>query len=159
MRRSFSFVVFFTLVLYLGCHQLLAQATASATLEGTVVDKAQAVVVGATVALTNKATGLNRTTTTNESGTYRFDLLPAGVYEIRVTAAGFASAVTESVGLLVGRTTTIDFTLSPGGQAETVTITSEAPLVDSQKSDVGLNITPTEVRDLPLNGRDFANLA
>jgi len=86
-------------------------------------------------------------------------LLPAGIYTVRVSATGFAIGVTEDIELLVGQTSTIDLALSPGTQAETVTITSEAPIVDTEKTSVGRNITPSEVQDLPLNGRDFANLA
>jgi len=70
-----------------------------------------------------------------------------------------ASAITEDVELLVGRATTFNYTLNPGATTETVTVTSEAPIVDTQKTDLGLNLSPSEVSDLPLNGRDFANLA
>jgi len=138
---------------------VFAQATASATLEGTVTDKAQAVIKGASVTITNKATAVSRTVTTNDTGSYRFELLSAGVYEIKVSASGFATAITEGAELLVGRTTTLDYTLNPGATSETVTVTGEAPIIDSQKTDLGINLSPSEVQDLPLNGRDFANLA
>src|SRR5262249_37424327 len=78
---------------------------------------------------------------------------------IKVGAGGLGSAVTESGELLGGRTTKLDYTLNLGAAAETVTVTAETPIVDTQKTDVGLNITPQEVTNLPLNGRDFANLA
>jgi outer membrane receptor protein involved in Fe transport len=159
MRKNIIFVALSLLICSFGQQTSFAQATASATLEGTVKDKSQAVIRGATVTITNKATGVTRTTATNDVGGYRFELLPVGAYEIKVSASGFASAVTESVGLLVGRVTTLDYALNPGATAETVTVTAETPILDSQKTDVGLNITPQEVENLPLNGRDFANLA
>jgi hypothetical protein len=159
MRKNIIFVALFLLVWSFGRQISFAQATASATLEGTVMDKSQAVIKSATVTITNKATGVTRTTATNDIGVYRFELLPAGKYDIKISASGFASAVTESAELLVGRTTTLDYTLNPGATAETVTVTAETPVVDTQKTDVGLNITPQEVTNLPLNGRDFANLA
>ncbi|MCG3163797.1 MAG: hypothetical protein JMDDDDMK_05248 [Acidobacteria bacterium] len=159
MRKNIFFAVL-SLVICLFGHQIsFAQATASATLEGTVTDKAQAVIKGATVTITSKATGVTRSVTTNDEGSYRFELLSAGKYDIKVGANGFASAVTESAEVLVGRVTTLNYTLNPGATAETVTVTAEAPILDTQKTDVGLNITPEQVRDLPLNGRDFANLA
>ena len=146
-------------VLSLACAASFAQATASSALEGTVTDIKQAIVQGATVTVTNKATGLSRTTQTGDSGTYRFELLPAGVYEIKVSATGFGDVTSSNVELLVGKTSTLDFTMSPGTRAEQITVTTEAPLVDQQKTDVGTNVTPTEVENLPLNGRDLGNLA
>lgn len=145
--------------LLLGCVSIFAQATASSTLEGTVVDKNQAVIKGASITITNKATNLERTTTTNDNGEYKFDLLPAGVYDIKATASGFGDASTTNVELLVGKSTNINFTMYPGTQTATVTVTGSAELVDREKTDVSLNITPREVQDLPLNGRDLGNLA
>ncbi len=159
MYRTFRLVGLFLLVLTLACGTIFAQATASAALQGTILDKTQAVIAGARVETTNKETGLTRSTTTNESGTYRFDLLPAGIYKIVASAKGFASVSSEDVELLVGQTSTLDFTLSPGAQTQTIIVTGEAPLVDQQKTDVSRNVTPDEIRELPLNGRDFANLA
>src|SRR5215510_8799130 len=159
MRKNILFVVLLSAICLFGRQTSFAQATASATLEGTVTDKNQAVIKGATVTINNKATGLTRTVSTNDVGAYRFELLPAGRYDIKISASGFSSAVTESVELLVGRVTTLDYALNPGATTETVTVTAEAPIVDTQKTDVGLNITPQQLSDLPLNGRDFANLA
>jgi hypothetical protein len=136
-----------------------AQATASSSLEGTVIDIKQAVIPGASVTATNTATGLSRTVTTNDSGAYRFELLPAGLYDIKVSATGFGEVTSSKVELLVGKTSSLDFTMSPGTTKESVTVTSEVPLLDQQKTDVGLNITPAEVESLPLNGRDLGNLA
>lgn len=137
----------------------MAQATASSSLSGTVKDIKEAVIPGATVTAINVATGLTRTTTTNEEGAYRIELLPAGIYTVKVTAPGFAEAVAEKVELLVGKTNTLDLTLSPSARSETVTVTSDVPLLDQQKTDLSLNITPNDVQDLPLNGRDLGNLA
>src|SRR5215813_5829685 len=159
MRKNILFVVLLSAIWLLGPRTSFAQATASATLEGTVRDKAQAVIKGATVTVTYKATGVTRTVMTNDQGVYRFELLSAGIYSLKVTANGFAGAVTENVEALVGRTTTLDYTLNPGLATETVVVTGEPPIVDTQRTDLGMNLSPAEVRDLPLNGRDFANLA
>lgn len=134
-------------------------ATASSTLIGTVTDKTGAVVVGVTVTATNNATNSSRTATTNTLGAYRFDVLPPGTYSVKAAMAGFSLLTANNVELLVGRSTTQDFALSPGATSTTVEVAAEAPLLDQQKTSVGMEITPAQVQDLPLNGRDFANLA
>src|SRR5689334_3020467 len=115
---------------FLASFHLSAQVNATGTLAGLVTDKSGAVVPGADVKIVNKETGLNRETKTNGAGQYRFDLLPAGTYEIRVTMPGFASAIVGNVGLAVSQTTTIDVNLSPSAQAETITVEAAgAPLI------------------------------
>ena len=97
---------------------------------------------------------------TNDDGQYKVDLLAAGRYDIKVSAQGFADATAENVELLLGKTNTVDVTMSPGDVTGTVTITSgETELVSKEKTDISLNITPRDVQDLPLNGRDLGNLA
>jgi len=134
------------------------QATASGTILGTVTDKSDAAVAAADVVITNKATGTSRSAATNDSGGYRFDLLPAGAYSVKVTKAGFTSVVL-TVELLVGQTTTANAILNPGSVSQTIEVTSEAPLVDVAKTSVSQEITPREVEQLPMVGRDVANLA
>ena len=137
-----------------------AQITATATLQGTVTDKSGAVVPAAEVRVTSRETGEVRSGASNGSGIYTFNLLPAGHYDVRVSVKGFSTAVFENVELAVGRTSTIDAQLSPSTQAETVTVESAgAALVDVERTDVSRAVTPAEVENLPLNGRDFVNLA
>ena len=133
--------------------------TASSTLAGTVTDKSGAVVVGATVTATEIATNTSRSETTTSIGAYRFDVLPPGTYVVKATMQGFATITANKVELLVSRTTTQDFALSPGAASEVVEVTGEPPLLDTEKTSIGVDITPSEVENLPLNGRDFANLA
>ena len=129
---------------------LRGQATATAALQGTVVDKSQAVVPGADVKITNKETGLARTTTTTDAGLYRFDLLPSGAYDVRVTAKGFAVQIFDGVQLGVAQTRTLDAMLSPSQISEVITVESGgAPLVDVTKTDVSLPVTQQMVQDLP----------
>ncbi|HXF14546.1 MAG TPA: TonB-dependent receptor [Terriglobales bacterium] len=135
-----------------------AQATSSGTIQGTVFDKSQAVITGAEVSITSKATGATRTATTGNTGNYRFDLLQAGEYSVKVSKDGFTSAV-QNVELLVGTTATANATLAPGATTETVEVTAAAPIVDLNKTSVSQEITPQQVQDLPLNGRDVADLA
>ncbi len=159
MKRTFMhLLVAAILVLAVGNGSLHAQATASGTVVGTIFDKSQAVVMGAEVVITSKATGTTRTAITNDAGSYRFDLLSAGVYTIRVTKQGFSSLV-ETVELLVGQTATVNATLDPGAVATVIEVTGSAPLVDLTSTSVSREITPTEVEELPMVGRDVANLA
>ena len=151
------------LVLALVClstGSLFSQINALATLQGTVTDKSGAVTPGAEIKITNKQTGLQRTETANNGGNYAFNLLPAGIYDVRVSLKGFTTGVFENVEMFVGRTTTIDAQLAPSQQSETVTVESSgAAMVDLQKTDVSLPITSADIDNMPLNGRDFANLA
>ena len=143
----------------LGCASMWAQSTASSNLQGIVTDKTQAVIKSAEVTLTSKATGATRTTQTNDGGEYRFESITAGVYTVRAKASGFSSVETKDVEVPIGRTATQNFTLVPGGVSETVEVTATAPLVDREKTDVSTNITPQQITDLPLIGRDIADLA
>src|SRR5258706_4360378 len=159
MRQQILIALALALVC-LSTGNLFAQGTASATLRGTVMDKSQAVIPNAEVRISNKETGLQRSTVTGNAGLYQFDLLPAGIYEVRVSMKGFATVVFEKVEAGVGRTTTVDASLNPSQQAEGVTVEATgAALVDVQKTDVSRPISPTEIVDLPTNGRDFVSLA
>ncbi len=159
MKRKLSVWAALGCLLLLGSTSLWGQATASASLQGTVADKSQAVITKAQVTVTGKETGATRTAKTNEAGEYRFEQLPAGIYNVKVSAAGFAAAEAKDVQLLVGAATTQNFALTPGTVSETIEVTATAPLVDQTKTDVSTNITPEQITDLPLIGRDIADLA
>ena len=158
MKRLTYFVLIGIVVLSLGGGNAFAQATASATIQGTVTDKSGAVVSGAQVAAKSKATDLSRTTSTNETGYYRFDLLPVGVYTVTVGKTGFAT-VADTVEILIGQAATVNVELKTGSVSEIIEVTSEAPILDQAKTGVSQNITPSEVEELPMVGRDVANLA
>ncbi len=160
MLKRFMLLFSAVLMICFTTGNLKAQITATATLQGTVTDKTGAVIPGAEVKITSKETGQVRTDTTTGQGTYAFNLLPSGHYEVRVSVKGFATAIYNNVEMFVSRTTTIDAQLAPSQQAETVTVeASGAALVDLQKTDVSLPITQSDVENMPLNGRDFVNLA
>src|SRR5215831_4852000 len=158
LRPTFPAVLFSLGLLTIA--PLSAQVTATGALEGRVTDSSKAVVANAVIRLADDASGLRREIKSNEEGIYRFELLPAGQYTVSAEMAGFAKVTYQAVGVAVGNTTTVNVTLEPGKQTEVVTVEgSAAPLVDVQKTDVSLTITPAQVQELPLNGRDFANLA
>jgi outer membrane receptor protein involved in Fe transport len=116
------------------------------------------VVPGAQVAAIFPATGATRTATTNDAGAYRFDFASAGAYQIRISKQGFQS-VLQTTELLVGQTATVNVILTPGATSEVVEVRGTAPIVDTTKTSVSQDITPSEVAELPLVGRDAANLA
>ncbi len=157
-KKLFTIVAMSSLLL-LSCINLFGQANSTATLQGTVTDKSQAVVSGADVTVTNKGTGATRSTKTNASGEYRLEALAAGIYNVKISAKGFSSAEAKDLELLVGATATQNINLVPGAVSEIVEVTTTAPLVDQQKTDVSTNITPEQITDLPLIGRDIADLA
>lgn len=158
--RKLTWLLFLGAVLIsLGSGNAFGQATASSTLQGTVSDSTGAVVAGASVTITNRDQGWTRTTTTGDTGLYRFELLPAGFYAVKVAHPGFATAAADRTELLVGQTTMQDFQLKAGQVSEVIEVTATAPVVDTEKTQVGIEITPTDVENLPLNGRDFGNLA
>src|SRR5438270_3556599 len=148
------------LMLLLNCASLWGQAVATSTIQGTVMDKSQAMVTKADVTITNKQTGATRTTKTNDSGEYRFEGVAAGMYSIKANAQGFSTAEAKAVEVLINRTATQNFTLNPGSVNQTVEVTTTAiSLVDVEKTDVSTNITPEQITELPLIGRDIADLA
>jgi hypothetical protein len=158
MRKTYFVLSLALALMFLGANKMFAQATASGTIQGTVLDQTQAVIAEAEVAITSKATGEKRTALTNGTGNYRFDLLSAGSYSMRISKQGFAALV-QNIELLVGQTATVNGTLTPGATTEIVEVTAAAQLVDIAKTSVSQNITPTEVAELPMVGRDVANLA
>ena len=158
MRKTLYLLCMGVLLLSLGSAKAFAQATASATIQGTITDKSGAVVAGAEVVAKNKATDVTRTAASDETGSYRFELLPVGTYAVSVTKRGFA-VFSQTIEILVGQTATVNAELKPGAESEVIEVTSEAPLLDQAKTDVSQNITPKEVEELPMVGRDVANLA
>lgn len=129
--------------------------TGSATLNGSVFDPTGAAVAGAVVRAIHQQTGLVRETTTTATGLYALVRLPAGTYEVSVEAKGFKTARAASVPLNVGAVATLDFTLEVGAAAEQVTVTAEAPVVETTRSQTSTVVNEKAIRDLPINGRNF----
>src|SRR5437879_13414053 len=115
-RRVFALIIGL-LVTVFATGNLLGQATATGTIQGTVTDKSQALVVGAQVVVTFKATGVTRTGVTNDTGSYRFDFMPAGNYEVKVTKDGFRTVI-QAAELLVGQSSTVNVALEPGAATQ-----------------------------------------
>jgi hypothetical protein len=99
-----------------------------------------------------------RTTTTSDTGYYSFNLLPIGIYSITITKTGFATS-SQTIEIQVGQTVTVNAELQVGATSQVIEVTSEAPLLEQTSTSVSQNITPSQVEQLPLLGRDVANLA
>ena len=143
-----------------GLSSVIAQQGASATLRGIVRDPNGAVVSGSRVSATQKDTGVKRETTTNADGLYVLSNLPPGFYEVRIQATGFADKISATpVALQVGQSVTLDATLEVGSLSATTDLVGEIPLVETSNSAVAGVIDQREIQDLPLNGRNFLELA
>ena len=128
----------------------------TATLRGTITDPNGSVLPGVTVSIANQETGLNRrTATTNQSGDYVFASLTPGLYRVTVEASGFKKSVKENVKLDVGETQEFNFAMEVGGSQETVTVTSDEPLVETTSSQIGGHVSEKELIELPSVNRNF----
>ena len=136
-----------------------AGAQTTATMLGTVADNSGAVLPGATITARHTGTGQVHTATTDTEGRYRVPQLPIGPYEVRAEMQGFKTQMRPSVTLTVGAEVVINFTLELGAVQETVTVTSEAPVVETTSTSVGALIDQKMIQALPLNARDIQQLA
>src|SRR5437879_1729735 len=126
-----------------------------ATLNGTITDTTGAAVPNVRVTATSTATGLTRTTQSTQSGLYSLTGLPVGTYDLSVESQGFKLAKRTSINLSVGAVATVDVTLEVGTSTETVSVTAEVPVVETTRSQTSTTVTSQQVRDLPINGRNF----
>jgi len=135
-----------------------AQQT-TGTIIGRVLDAQGAAIPGATVTATSPSTGFVRTVVSDVEGVYRLSALPVGQFDIAVELAGFSSIDRKGVTINVGQTLTLDFALKVASVAETITVTGAAPLIEASQSSVGGVVDIARIESIPLNGRQFANLA
>jgi len=144
--------------LLLACSRCPAQLT-SAELNGTVMDASGAVVPGAKVTATRIATNTVHGTVSGKSGEYVIPALPPGDYTVTVDAPGFRTLVHSGVSLQISQQATVNLTLEVGQASETVEVTGTPPLLQAQSSSLGTVVNEKLVNELPLNGRNFVQLA
>src|SRR5687768_14647454 len=133
--------------------------SAGGTIAGVIKDQQGAVVPAAKVLLVNTGTGVVRTTITNEKGAYTAPNLPPGVYEVSAEAEGFNTVTRRDVAIKVGAELVMDLTMVVGGVAETVEVHEDGITVDLITSTVQKNVGGETIRELPLNGRSWSDLA
>lgn len=131
---------------------------ATGEVNGTITDSTGGAVPGATVKLSNQATGIETVRSTNDSGVFVFVNVQPGPYVIRVSKPGFKEAEVRDVEVGVNQAATANVKLDVGAVAETVEVTAAAPLIQSTSAELGTVITQRIVNDLPLNGRNFTQL-
>ena len=147
-----------TLALIGLCPGLVLAQTTTATISGTVQDETGGILPGVDVNVTNVGTGILRTVVSDDEGRYRVPELPPGDYEIQASLVGFQTVVRSGITLTVGRHAVVDVTLIVGSISEVVTVSGEASLVETTSSTLSGLVSETEIRDLPLNGRNFVQL-
>ncbi len=128
------------------------------TVEGTVADRNGLVLAAAHLVLTDRATGAHRELGVGSGGRFEFAALPIGDYSLRIESAGFAAYVEEQIHLSVGESIRIDARLALATQQETIVVNSSAETIDLATNTLGKTVTEREIVNLPLNGRNFAQL-
>jgi hypothetical protein len=150
--------MWFVLACFLCVSLPLAAQKVTGTIAGVVSDPAGAVVAGAEITVTNPATGAVRAAKTSDRGEYSFADLPAGSYDVTIKAPNFKEYVSKGVQLFVSSTTTVNATLTVGSATEQMTVEANALQVETSTGAVGNVVEGNQVRELPLNGRSFAQL-
>ena len=158
MRKINYFIGSCILFVFISFSSSANAQTTTSTIEGTVADANGAAVAGATVKASGTTLAAERTVTTNAEGFYRIVALPAGDYTLTVSQSGFASS-TSNIELTLNRTVEVNFRLQVGEvSGNVVDVTSELPLIDQTRSSTGTTVTPRQIEDLPVNGRNYLDL-
>jgi hypothetical protein len=131
---------------------------ATGSISGVVRDSSGAVIPGVTVTAKHVESGLTRTGLSNESGSYNIQLLPVGAYEITAELPGFKQELRRGINLVVGQEAVVNLTMEVGTVAESVTVTGEAPIVNTTLASTSGLVNEAQIKDLPLNGRSFDQL-
>ncbi|MCH7805338.1 MAG: carboxypeptidase regulatory-like domain-containing protein, partial [Acidobacteria bacterium] len=157
MKRSSVFAAIAVLVLVFS--PVAVAQVITGTIIGTVSDETGAVLPGVEITVRNQDTGISRSVVSNDEGSYRAQSLALGPYEVRAELAGFQTAIRTGIGLTVGQQAVVNLELRVGEITEQVFVTGEASLVETTRSTVSDLVDQRKIRDLPLNGRDFTQLA
>src|SRR6267378_2012546 len=141
------------------CFSQLAYGQAIGSFSGTVTDKSGSSVAGASVTVTSQGTGVAREAKTDDSGHFIVNLLPVGLYTIHVQFQGFQPAEAKDIRLQIDESRELNFSLNPASVSSTVEVTADAVAVTTTDPTLGQVINSQQVAQLPLNGRDFVQLA
>src|SRR5215213_7042135 len=133
--------------------------TPSGEISGTIVDTSGSVMPGVRVTLTNAATNAIRLTQSNESGLYVFPAVPPGTYNLKVELEGFSTAEQTNINVQVGSANRFPFTLDIGQLTDVVSVVADTPVIQTQNASIGTVIENRSIVELPLNGRNYLQLA
>ena len=159
MLSRLVIVIFFMTAIALTLVPRSQAQTTTATISGVVTDESGGVLPGAQTTVENVETGVRRAVTTNARGLYLVPQLPPGLYQITVAMPGFETLVRTGITLTVGQQANLNLVMTVGAITQQVTVTGEAPLVNTTGSEVSGVVEERRILDLPLNGRDFTQLA
>src|SRR5215203_2853709 len=159
LRKAAAALALLIFCLVFGAVGAAAQSTTQGAVGGTVKDPQGAVVANAPVTVKNEETNKEFAATTDDEGRFRVVQLDPGNYTVTISASGFAAFTQQKVVVEVGRVTPLDINLSLTGAQETVQVTSEAPVINTQQQDFSTNINQTSINELPINGRRWSNFA
>ncbi len=154
-RLFFSLIACFAVL----CFSPASRGQATGSFSGAVLDTSGGAISGATVTATSQGTGVSRQTKTDDAGHYLFPLLPIGNYTVRAEFQGFRTGETKDLRLQVDEGREVDFTLSPSTVSSQIEVSAAAVAVETTNPSLGQVITSEQVTQLPLNGRDFVQLA
>jgi hypothetical protein len=146
-------------VLLLSSWAITTAQSPTGTIDGTVTDQSGAVMRGASVRVLNTETGVTRETKTDQSGLYSLPALPPGIYNVVVESAGFKNDARSNIVLQVQQTARVDFALTIGSADQTVNVLAATPLLSAEDSTIGQVIENKRIVELPLNGRNYLQLA
>ena len=146
-----------SMAVFLTCDPLFSQVNTGRIL-GTVTDQTGGVIAGASIAVTNTATGVARSLTTDQAGEYVAPNLNPGTYAVRATAMGFQTFDRQNITVGLGQDSRVDARLTPGQVTQTVEVTAAAPLLDTTSAVVSGTLDTQTILSLPMNGRNFQNL-
>jgi outer membrane receptor protein involved in Fe transport len=151
--------LFMLLVMVVGISRSAAAQGTTARISGTIVDESGAIVPGVQVTGTNEETGATRTVLSDQQGRFVIAQLPPGPYQLRASMTGFDTLVRNGITLSIGSDSNLSLQMRVGGVTEQVTVTEEAPLINTTGSSVSGVVEEKRIEELPLNGRDFTKLA
>ena len=155
--RKLSICLAMFLLIFTLTRLALGQGANQGSIHGTITDQSGAAVPAANLKATNTETGISFTTASDADGLYTFLVVPVGTYTVVAEKSGLATVTEENVIVTVGGRITLDLSMPLASQQSTVTVSAEAPIVETTKSEVNSTVNERSIEDLPTNGRNFIN--
>ncbi|HEX5215851.1 MAG TPA: carboxypeptidase regulatory-like domain-containing protein [Vicinamibacterales bacterium] len=158
-RLSRFLIVLFAAFAFVALPAAAHAQSATGALDGIVVDQQNAVLPGVTITVTAVATGVKRSTVTDDKGMFRNPLLPVGDYEVLAELPGFKPQKQTDIHVMIGQSLTLRIEMAVGGVVETVTVAGSTPVVETSRTQVSSTVGEVAVQNLPVNGRNFIDFA